>query len=495
MSGQEAGDIVSESVLRPLVVGAALVLVLFAAGPAGAVGGYGDVSEDRYFAEPVQWSVDNSITGIPIYSVACFLPDRTVTRGDAARWLWAMQDRPEAPAHTFTDMGESAAVSWMVHAGVTTGTSTTTFSPYDPLTRAQIAAFLWRIENEPDAPAHTFNDVHSGWQQGPVSWMSHRNITTGTSATTFSPDAPLTRAHLVTFLWRYQNRPAVTIDPYSPPCRADDAAAFAERICPGSTRIEWGALGCLAFLPPPLEEPYEFVFETVEKPLSPCSGLDWVGQAGVLYVPRDPDASPGQTPAQSVVVHDDAGNVIGDIPDPAYWVRTDCAFRRADWRFIDQFLIVPNDEVDEVVARIWADVADAPPLLPVVYILPEETIWERCGPRAEGCGTANHQWDDRAELSRGGVWLIDRGGHVRLSTLLHELAHVIQQTIESDLPDGCRAFHPETLGTSADGWRDCGHHDGFDCVFDWMRDRYGHGFLPSLEDYEHARTHTTVLTC
>ncbi len=203
------------------------------------------MAEGRYFTEPVQWSVDNSITGRP---GVCFYPDRTVTRGEAARWLWVMQDRPEAPAHTFTDVDESAAVSWMVHAGVTTGTSATTFSPDDPLTRAQIAAFLWRLANEPEAPAHTFNDVHSSWQQGPVSWMSHRNITTGTSATTFSPDDPLTRALLVTFLWRYQNRPAVTIHPHAPVCPTP--ATVTEYTCPGTTRdggnqrLPDGALHC-----------------------------------------------------------------------------------------------------------------------------------------------------------------------------------------------------------------------------------------------------------
>ncbi len=223
------------------------VALLGVSAPAGAVGGYGDVPEDRYFTEPVQWSVDNSITGL---TGACFLPDRTVTRIEAARWLWVLQGRPEAPAHNFDDIepdetgdnyisiyddSESAAVSWMVHAGVTTGTSDTTFSPEDPLTRAQIAAFLWRIENEPEAPTHAFNDVHRPWQQGPVSWMSHRNITTGTSATTFSPETPLTRAHLVTFLWRYQNRPTVTINPGTPTCHT--AADVTEGTCPGSTRV------------------------------------------------------------------------------------------------------------------------------------------------------------------------------------------------------------------------------------------------------------------
>ncbi len=391
----------------------------------------------------------------------------------------------------------------MVHAGVTTGTSATTFSPEDPLTRAQIAAFLWRIEKEPEAPAHTFNDVHSSWQQGPVSWMSHRNITTGTSATTFSPDAPLTRAHLVTFLWRYQNRPAVTIDPLDRSiCRADIAAAVAAAVAAAEGICEW-ELGCLALLPPPLEEPYEFVFKTIERPV--CSGLDWFVVNGVWYVPRDPNAAPGQTNPATRLTADAAGNVISYIADPDYWVSADplpaerrCGQRIIDWDFINQFLVVPNDEVDEVVARIWADVADAPPRLPVVYILPEETVREFCGHQILIDGELHGPTGCVDLLSRA-VWISDKGGHVDFNLLLHELAHLIHhrlaKTIELEVPDGCWAFHPERLGTAADGWQDCDHHAGFTCVEDWLRDRYGHGFLNIRATYEYARTHTTVLTC
>ncbi len=129
-----------------------------------------------------------------------------------------MEKKPAAPAHSFNDVRASGAVSWMVDRAITTGTSASTFSPDNPLTRAQLAAFLWRLEGKPEAPAHSFGDVHAGWQQVPVSWMLDRAITTGTSASTFSPDLPLTRAHLVTFLYRYKNEPAVTIDPDTSPC-------------------------------------------------------------------------------------------------------------------------------------------------------------------------------------------------------------------------------------------------------------------------------------
>ena len=191
---------------------------LAAVSPAAGVAGYGDIADGEYFTEPVQWSVDNDITGI---DGACFDPLAPVSRGEAASYLWNMSGRPAAPAHSFVDVDASIgdAVSWMSATKITTGTSATEFSPDVTLTRAQIAAFLWRLDGNP-APTsdHSFTDIVTGWQQDPVSWLSASRITTGTSKTTFSPDQTLNRAQLVTFLYRYNNTPTITIDPTTPTC-------------------------------------------------------------------------------------------------------------------------------------------------------------------------------------------------------------------------------------------------------------------------------------
>ena len=194
---------------------------LVAVSPAGAVGGYGDVADGRYYTEPVQWSVDNDVTGI---DGNCFLPDAPVSRGEAAVYIWNMQGQPSAPAHGFVDVtveSQDAAVSWMSHNEITTGTSPTTFGPDTALTRAHLVTFLWRLDGKPAASAHRFVDVHASWQQGGVAWAADREITTGTSPTTFDPDGTLTRAHLVTFLYRYQGEPEVMVDPASPDCDPD----------------------------------------------------------------------------------------------------------------------------------------------------------------------------------------------------------------------------------------------------------------------------------
>ena len=73
----------------------------------------------------------------------------------------------------------SAAVQWMVDNGITTGTSATTFSPDAVVSRGQAAAFLWRMEGRPSAPRHSFTDVTAEWQQTPVSWMASTGITAG----------------------------------------------------------------------------------------------------------------------------------------------------------------------------------------------------------------------------------------------------------------------------------------------------------------------------
>lgn len=161
-----------------------------------------DVPGDRYFTEAVAWSVENDITGIDGDE---FEPDRPVTRGEAAVWLWRMQNQPEAAAHMFTDVPEhqAQAVAYLKDNNITTGTSPTMFSPDQILTRAEAAALLWRLAGEPTPPSRSFADVTTEWQQAPVAWLSQTNITTVRSPTEFFPDRELTRAQWITFLYRY----------------------------------------------------------------------------------------------------------------------------------------------------------------------------------------------------------------------------------------------------------------------------------------------------
>ena len=97
------------------------------------------------------------------------------------------------------------AVLWAVEEGITSGTSATTFSPDASCTRGQMATFLWRAAGSPEPVSKTspFVDVAAdAYYAKAVQWAYEKGITGGTSATTFSPDDSCTRGQMATFLSR-----------------------------------------------------------------------------------------------------------------------------------------------------------------------------------------------------------------------------------------------------------------------------------------------------
>lgn len=110
-----------------------------------------------------------------------------------------------------------SAVMWAFYNNpiVTTGVDATHFAPSDPCTRAQVVTFLWRAAGrpEPAGSGKTFSDVPNTNQYAPyykaIQWAVENGITKGTgNGSTFSPNATVTRAEFVTFLWRYAGEPA-----------------------------------------------------------------------------------------------------------------------------------------------------------------------------------------------------------------------------------------------------------------------------------------------
>ena len=168
-----------------------------------------DVKQGDYYYDAVQWAVGKKITSGT--SATTFTPDGICTRAQTVTFLWRSQGSPKAAGaeNPFTDVSKDAyyydAVLWAVAQGITNGTSATTFSPDATVTRGQTAAFLWRVAKQPqvDQTANPFADVtQDAYYYNAVLWAVAKEITNGTSSTTFSPDQGCTRAQIVTFLWR-----------------------------------------------------------------------------------------------------------------------------------------------------------------------------------------------------------------------------------------------------------------------------------------------------
>ena len=166
-----------------------------------------DVASSAYYYDAVKWAVEQGITsGI---TATTFGPDASCTRAQMVSFLWRANGSPKAAgANPFTDVSADAyyydAVLWAVEKGITSGTSATTFSPNATVTRGQTVSFLHRANGSPAVSGSSpFTDVAAdAYYAAAVQWAVAENITAGTSATTFSPDAACTRGQIVSFLYR-----------------------------------------------------------------------------------------------------------------------------------------------------------------------------------------------------------------------------------------------------------------------------------------------------
>lgn len=169
--------------------------------------GFSDVPHGTYYEDAVDWAVENDITAGT--SDTEFSPNETCTRAQAVTFLWRANGQPDAAGNNpFADVSTSSyyneAVQWAVANGVTSGTSATTFEPDAPVTRAQVVTFLYRDAGSPSVSGSTsFADVPTNaYYADAVRWAVSQGITAGTSTTAFSPDESCTRAQIVTFLYR-----------------------------------------------------------------------------------------------------------------------------------------------------------------------------------------------------------------------------------------------------------------------------------------------------
>ena len=170
--------------------------------------GFNDVKPGDYFYDAVNWAVEKGITTGT--SATTFSPNASCTRAQIVTFLWRASGSPEpkTASNPFTDVAANAyyckAVLWAVENGITTGTSAATFSPGAPCTRAQGVTFLWRANGRKAASAAaSFTDVASDAYYAPaVAWAAEQNVTGGVGNGLFSPDTTCTRAQIVSMLYR-----------------------------------------------------------------------------------------------------------------------------------------------------------------------------------------------------------------------------------------------------------------------------------------------------
>mgnify|MGYP002762588006 CR=1 FL=1 len=170
-----------------------------------------DVPNNAYFYEAVKWAVKNGITtGV---GNDLFAPEQPCTRAQIVTFLWraAGSPEPKGAASGMTDVVSGSyyekAVAWAIENGITTGTTTSMFSPDATCTRAQAVTFLARALKAKAASAAEFSDVPTGsYFADAVAWAAANGVTEGIGGGLFGSDNDCTRGQIVTFLYRAYNK-------------------------------------------------------------------------------------------------------------------------------------------------------------------------------------------------------------------------------------------------------------------------------------------------
>lgn len=186
--------------------------------PVKGVDGFTDVFAADYFADAVKWAVGRKITNGTTNTT--FSPANTCTKAEALTFLYRAEGTPmydvvsdQATRETFRATNDDEwfltyfyeSSSWAYEKKMITPTTYL----HAPCTRGDFVTYLWQAAGSPKAgTGGQFTDVPSGaaYAQA-VAWAVGQGITTGTTATTFSPDMTCTRGQIVTFLYRaYLNK-------------------------------------------------------------------------------------------------------------------------------------------------------------------------------------------------------------------------------------------------------------------------------------------------
>lgn len=172
-------------------------------GPAVGSAGFTDVADTDYYAQSVQWAVNKAITNGT--SPMTFSPNEPCTMAHIVTFLYRTLGSPTPTiSNPFVDVSAQdyfySSALWAAEKNLVSGSS---FQGGIGCTRANVVLYLWTLAGRPAVNGATFADIPAGSDLAQaVAWAASKNITNGTSPTTFSPDQVCTRGQIVTFLYR-----------------------------------------------------------------------------------------------------------------------------------------------------------------------------------------------------------------------------------------------------------------------------------------------------
>ena len=173
---------------------------------ASTVSGFKDVTTDKYYAESVEWAVDENITkGV---TATTFCPNVTCSQAQILTFIWRSQGSPKvdtvAPIVESKNITPSNYYYDAVNWGYANGMIDGSFNPNSPCSRALSMQYLYKMAGSPAVTGDgSMQDVpESARYHDAVYWAIGQGITNGTTDTTFAPASTCTRAQIVTFLWR-----------------------------------------------------------------------------------------------------------------------------------------------------------------------------------------------------------------------------------------------------------------------------------------------------
>ena len=193
---------------RIIAIFMAMAMLLVSAQSVSAAGIFDDVADDAWYADAVGYVNENSLMNGT--SETTFEPDGQMTRAMLVTVLWRAAGEPAANGESmFEDIAADTyyadAVAWASGNNIVNGYSDDIFAPDDPVSRAQIVTILWRYAGSPTAEAEDFMDENEipDYASEAVDWAKANRIVNGREGDRFDPNGNATRAEVATILRNY----------------------------------------------------------------------------------------------------------------------------------------------------------------------------------------------------------------------------------------------------------------------------------------------------